>query len=146
MRTRPSRNGSSIAFIAEHDGKRVLFGADAHADVLLASLKRGPLAQDDTLGLDVFKVAHHGSKRNVSRELVEALPAKRYLISTSGAIFGHPNPEAIARIAVFGPKKKALELQLPDRVQRGMGRRWPGARLGAHDRYGNEKEGLLVRL
>ncbi|MEJ7562684.1 MAG: MBL fold metallo-hydrolase, partial [Ilumatobacteraceae bacterium] len=31
-------NGSSIAFVFEHEGVRILFGADAHSDALLASL------------------------------------------------------------------------------------------------------------
>jgi beta-lactamase superfamily II metal-dependent hydrolase len=143
-KTKP--NGSSIAFIAEHDGKRVLFGADAHADVLLATLRRGPLAQQDTLGLDVFKIAHHGSRKNLSRELVAALPAKRYLVSTSGAIFGHPNPEAIARIAVFGPAKKALDFN----YRTEFNEEWDaaGRKLdwGLTTRYGNGDDGLVVRL
>ncbi len=102
-------NGSSIAFLAEYDGKRALFGADAHADVLLASLARAPLAAESPLALDVFKLAHHGSRRNTSRALVEALPARRYLVSTSGAQFRHPDAEAIARIAVYGPARKTLD-------------------------------------
>jgi hypothetical protein len=139
-------NGSSIAFIAEHDGKRVVFGADAHADVLLASLKRGPLAHADALALDVFKIAHHGSKKNISRELIEALPAKRYLVSTSGAIFGHPNPEAIARIAVFGPENKALDFNYRTEFNKEWDSKSRKLDWGLTTRYGDEEKGLLVRL
>lgn len=102
-------NGSSIAFLAEFDGKRALFAADAHADVLLASLARAPLATESPLALDVLKLSHHGSRRNTSRALVEALPARRYLVSTSGAQFRHPDAEAIARVAVYGPARKTLD-------------------------------------
>jgi beta-lactamase superfamily II metal-dependent hydrolase len=93
-------NGSSIAFLAEYDGKKVLFGADAHAPVLLRSLPRLP--GNGPLKLDAFKVSHHGSTHNVNRELLQALRCKNYLISTNGKKFKHPSTEAIARIISFG--------------------------------------------
>jgi hypothetical protein len=138
-------NGSSIAFIAEHDGKRVLFAADAHADVLLASLRRGPLAREDRCALDAFKLSHHGSRKNTSRALVEALPARQYLVSTSGSQFGHPNPEAIARIAVYGPQRKALAFNYRTEFNEA----WDGATRkldwGLTTRFGDAERGLVVR-
>ena len=90
-------NGSSIAFVAEYEGKRVLFGADAHPSVLLESLKRAPL-NTKTLALNAFKLPHHASKNNVSKEMIDAFPAEHYLVSTNGQQFKHPDAEAIARI------------------------------------------------
>ncbi len=95
-------NGSSIAFLLEYDGRRVLFGADAHAPVLLQSLARLPGAKP--LKLDAFKVSHHGSRKNLNRELVEALRCPNYLISSNGKKFSHPSQEAIARIIAYGRK------------------------------------------
>ena len=92
-------NGSSISFLAEHDGKSVLFAADAHAPQLAASLRR--LMTDrgiDALTLDAFKMAHHGSARNNSFDLLELLDCPRYLISTNGSRHHHPDPEALARV------------------------------------------------
>lgn len=92
-------NGSSIAFIAEYGGKRVLFGADAHAEVLVSSLER--LLKErklDILDLDIFKLPHHGSSANLSPRLLDLVNPKQVLVSTSGAIFEHPDAEAIARI------------------------------------------------
>jgi beta-lactamase superfamily II metal-dependent hydrolase len=99
-------NGSSIGFLAEYDGKRVLFAADCHVDRLIDSVDR--LEPDPTkkLQLDAFKVAHHGSEYNVSDELLKRLDCTRYLVSTSGAYFQHPTRSAIARILKFGGKKK----------------------------------------
>jgi beta-lactamase superfamily II metal-dependent hydrolase len=88
-------NGSSIAFVAEYDGKSVLFGADAYPSVLLAALARRRRTQ---WPLDALKLPHHGSRANVSSELIEAFPATHYLVSTSGARFRHPNDEALARV------------------------------------------------
>lgn len=99
----PSKaNGSSIAFLLEYGKRRVLFGADAYAAVLLDSLARLPGAKP--VKLDAFKIAHHGSRKNVSKELLHAVKCKNYLISTNGKKFSHPSKEAIARIIAYGRK------------------------------------------
>ncbi len=106
-------NGSSIAFIAEYEGKRVLFGADAHPSVLMESLQRAPL-KADALPLSAFKLPHHASKNNVSRELIAAFPAKHYLVSTNGQQFNHPDEEAIARILTLDKKTaKTIHFNCP---------------------------------
>jgi beta-lactamase superfamily II metal-dependent hydrolase len=92
-------NGSSIAFLAEYDGVRVLFGADAHPSVLLESAARAPF--DGTpVPLHAFKLPHHGSRNNVSIEMLEMFPADHYLVSTDGSRHDHPDREAIARVVV----------------------------------------------
>lgn len=105
-------NGSSIALIAEYAGKRVLLGADAHPDALvtsLAALIGSGVGTGKTVPLDLVKLPHHASRANVTRELVELLDCPRFAISTSGAVFGHPDPEAIARVLKFGqPGAKTL--------------------------------------
>ena len=139
-------NGSSIAFLAEHAGKRALFAADAHADVVLAGLRRGPLSSSTSLGLDAYKVSHHGSRRNSDRSIIEALPSKRYLISTNGAQFGHPDSETIARIAVYGPEKKILAFNYKTPFNdewESITRRDP---WGLTAEYGQDSEGLRVCL
>ncbi len=101
-------NGSSIALIAEFGGRRVLLGADAHPDVVVASLTVLAGA-GKAVPLDLVKLPHHASRANVTRELVELLDCRRFAISTSGAVFGHPDPEAIARVLKFGqPGAKTL--------------------------------------
>ncbi|MEU3986400.1 MBL fold metallo-hydrolase [Streptomyces sp. NPDC026672] len=76
-------NGSSIAFCAEDTtGARVLFGADAHAETLARSLRT--LGAGRPYRVDLCKVPHHGSARNVSPELLDALDCHDWLISTHG--------------------------------------------------------------
>lgn len=94
-------NGSSIAFLAEYAGRRALLGADAHPDLMEASLTRLAGASGK-VAVDLVKLPHHGSRANVTSELVEKLDCRRFAISTSGAVFGHPDPEAIARILKYG--------------------------------------------
>lgn len=88
-------NGSSIAFVFEFEGKRALFGADAHPGVVLDSLRRMSAAP---VTLDAVKLCHHGSRNNTSADLLGQLACERFLISSSGERFGHPDPETIARI------------------------------------------------
>jgi hypothetical protein len=96
-------NGSSIALLVEvgegSDRKSCLFLADAHPDVVSASLKRLLKARRiDRLQVDAVKVAHHGSKGNTTDELMSLIESPRYLISTNGAQFDHPDDEAMRRI------------------------------------------------
>ncbi|MEQ1569359.1 MAG: MBL fold metallo-hydrolase [Myxococcota bacterium] len=93
-------NGSSIGLIAEYNNKRILLAADAHADVLAGSLAR--FGAGKRVKLAAWKVAHHGSAANTSRELLELVECPVYLISTSGAYFKHPNRATIARIIKYG--------------------------------------------
>jgi len=99
-------NGSSIAFIAEFEGKSALFAADAHAGKLVAALER--LAGSERISLDLFKVSHHGSKHTTSRELIEKVDCPIYLFSTNGSIFKHPHAEAVSRILVAEEKTPTL--------------------------------------
>lgn len=96
-------NGSSIAFLAEHHGRRALFTGDAHPDLLLRSLRPLAEAEGGRLRIDLLKVSHHGSAGNTTAEVLALLDCRRFLLSTSGARHGHPDPEAVARILVSAP-------------------------------------------
>lgn len=92
-------NGSSIAFLADFGGMSALFLGDAHADAVASSIERLLIHRGEArLRVDAVKVAHHGSKANVSDELLALIESPNWLISTSGAQFEHPDEEAIKRI------------------------------------------------
>jgi hypothetical protein len=106
-------NGSSIGILAEYrEGGRTysaLLAADCHAPVLESSLDRLLAARDqERLKLDAFKLAHHGSRHNLTNGLLERLSCRRYLISTSGKRFSHPDHEALARVVVKGGPEPTL--------------------------------------
>lgn len=103
-------NGSSIALIAAWEDKRVLLAADAHPDQMTDVLKSLTAGDRQRYRIDLFKVAHHGSINNTTRELVELLDCARFLISTSGTRHGHPDPEAVAKLIHYSPSgsKKTL--------------------------------------
>jgi beta-lactamase superfamily II metal-dependent hydrolase len=98
-------NGASIAFIAEVGGKRVLFAADAHPDILVASLQALGASEANPYRLDCLKVSHHGSKANTSPQLLKIIDCTRFAFSTDGSRHGHPDPETIARILKNDPDR-----------------------------------------
>ncbi|GAA2216425.1 hypothetical protein GCM10009850_118940 [Nonomuraea monospora] len=121
-------NGSSIAFIAEHeDGGRILFAADSPAEALLNGLRR--LGEGTPVALDVCKVPHHGSARNVSTDLVSHLACDHWLFSTSGARHAHPDRRAIARI-VAGRPRSTLVFNYSSRTTSPYGDDAESARFG----------------
>jgi beta-lactamase superfamily II metal-dependent hydrolase len=97
-------NGSSIAVLAEYGGASALLAADAHAPVLVQSIRKllAERGGADRLKIDAFKVSHHASQNNVSTELMSLLDCPRFLISTNGSHFYHPDREAVARLIKHG--------------------------------------------
>lgn len=95
-------NGSSIALVAEYAKRRVLLAADAHPDVLSASL--AALAGNAPYPIDLVKLPHHGSRANVTEAVLAKLDCRRFAVSTNGTVFGHPDPEAISRVLTFAGK------------------------------------------
>lgn len=99
-------NGSSIAMLAEFEGHRVLLTGDAHPGVLTAAIRR--IVGRGRLAVDACKLPHHGSKSNVSRQLVQALDCRKWLFSSNGAYFRHPDRQAVARVIKWGGPRTEL--------------------------------------
>jgi hypothetical protein len=97
---RTPANGSSISFLLEHGGASLLLLGDAHAGTIASSLA-ALLAKRSVprLRVDAVKLPHHGSMANVSAEWLKLIDSERWLISTSGAVFGHPDIETAELIA-----------------------------------------------
>ncbi|MGV1045125.1 ComEC/Rec2 family competence protein [Limnohabitans sp.] len=136
-------NGSSIAFVLEYEGKRVLLGADAFPSRLIASL--GELYGDMQHRFDLVKVPHHGSEKNVSKDFVEALKCPRYLFSSNGARYKHPSRAAVARVIAFGNKPKLLFNYRTE-----FNEMWASEMLmqlhGYAPFYGDKDQGIEIRL
>jgi len=102
-------NASSITLLLERDGSSVLLTGDATPEPLGNALD-AVLAQRGaaTLHVDVYKLPHHGSARNVTRDTVERATAETYLVSTDGSFFRHPDQAAIARVLEYGTRGSTL--------------------------------------
>lgn len=138
-------NGSSIAFLAEHDGVRGLFSGDAFPDVLAASLRRLFKKPSARIKLNLFKVPHHGSRANVSAQLIGMVQSRRYLFSSNGDIFEHPDKEAVARVICHDKTSPRLCFN----YKTDFNKMWDG--LSTEHKYEVEyplkgREGLLVKF
>ncbi len=92
-------NLSSIVVLVEVEGKRMLLTGDARGDHVLDGLERaGKLNAEGRIHVDLFKVPHHGSSRNVTQNLFERVTADHYVISANGE-HGNPDPEIFEWIA-----------------------------------------------
>jgi hypothetical protein len=84
-------NLSSIIVLAEADGKRMLLTGDGlGANILEGLVEAGLLESDGTLHVDLLKMPHHGSKRNVTEGFLQAVTADHYVISANGK---YDNPD-----------------------------------------------------
>jgi len=137
-------NGSSIAFLAEYDDgekvKRCLFTGDAHVKILQNSIQRfiagkqGEGIEESKLVLDAFKVSHHGSKKNISKELIESVVCPKYLFSTNGQQFKHPDQESVARVINFA-KSDADEIELFFNYKSDLNKMWDDSGLQSKHNY-----------
>ncbi len=91
MADRSVPNLSSIMFMIEGEGKRMLFTGDGRGDHLLDGLETaGFLDANGNCHVDLLKVPHHGSDRNVTLGFFRQVTADRYVISADGK---HGNPD-----------------------------------------------------
>jgi beta-lactamase superfamily II metal-dependent hydrolase len=142
-RTKP--NGTSIAFVIEHGGRRALFAADAHpGDVADALRALQPAA--NRVYFDAIKAAHHGSARNNTSKLVDLLESPLWLVSTSGANHQHPDPEAIARIVLAPPGDKTIAFNYRTRFNAEWGDPALMHAYGYQVRYPEEGKPLVVDI
>lgn len=140
-------NGSSIAFLAEFSGKSCLFLADAHVDVVCTSLRQLGYSEDDPLRVDAVKMSHHGSKKNLNKELFDLVDAEHFLVSTNGNIHGHPDQAAIDAVIAGARRKPTVWFNY--RAKSTIGWEEDAAKPGAkyQVRYPeNGAEGILISL
>lgn len=89
---RSAANLSSLVILVEAKGKRLLLTGDARGDKVLKGLRlKGLLKSNaDSLHVDVLKMPHHGSNRNIKPDFFKAVTADHYVFSGNGE---HGNPE-----------------------------------------------------
>lgn len=96
-------NATSIAVLAEFADRAVILGADGGADRIRDSIMPLAAAAGGRLPLAAFKLPHHGSKYNLSPELLALVDCRRFLFSSNGSYFHHPDKETVARILATVP-------------------------------------------
>ncbi len=93
------QNLSSIVCLITCDEQKMLFCGDSVPSQILSSeLEVTPVA--------LFKVPHHGSKYNISKELLEKFPSSKYLIP--GNRSSYPNYYTVALIEEYAKNSEVL--------------------------------------
>lgn len=127
------------------DGLALVLTGDAQGGTLVAGLRRLVRQRGvDRIRLDALKLPHHGSQYNLSPDVLELVDCERYLFSTNGDIFGHPDPVAVSRIVVAGD-----DLTLEFNYRTASTERWDSSRMRRRFRYRTvypeyETAGLVV--
>lgn len=105
-------NLSSIVCLAEYGKKKILLTGDARSDDVLAGLKlNGLLDSKGRMHVDVLKMPHHGSERNLTKNFLQQVTADHYVISASGR-FKNPDRSVIQALGDIHKNGKSGILHL----------------------------------
>lgn len=88
-------NMESIAFVLVSGSKRILFLGDSNIEVCRKNLEQ--IYGDAPVKMNLIKLSHHGSKRNISMRFLKQYYSDSYLIS-AGETKLRPSMETIAMI------------------------------------------------
>jgi hypothetical protein len=138
-------NGTSISLLLEYAGRKIILSGDAFPDDLLDGIKAA--SPDHRLRVDAFKLPHHGSRNNVMRPLVEAVECDRWLFSTDGTRFRHPDAVAVARIIAYSPvRDPLLAFNVPSAFNGWWNNEDWKNKFRYKTLYGTKEDGLLIAL
>jgi hypothetical protein len=98
-------NLSSIVALVEAGPSRILLTGDARGDKILAGLDQAGLLgrSADTLKVDILKLPHHGSSRNVDPVFFRRIHADHYVASGDGT-YGNPDRDTLDWIRQSRPE------------------------------------------
>ena len=106
-------NDSSMVLLLECQGHTMLFTGDVserqETEILTAFQRLVPQKKE---GIDVLKIAHHGSRSSTSMEFIKALSPKTAVISAGrNNRYGHPHRELLERLEKAGVTIYRSDLQ-----------------------------------
>jgi len=137
-------NGASIALLLSYEGKKVLMGGDAFPSVISRSIES--LSPYAPLAVDVLKIPHHGSQKNVNRELVEKVPSAQFVFYSNGATHGHPDPEGVARVVKYAGRDAKIVFNYHNRTTEVWEQASIRGRHGFSLGYGDGESPYVIKL
>lgn len=105
-------NLSSIVALIEDGNRKILLTGDAQGPLIVQGLRAAGLLDNGPLHVDVLKLPHHGSERNITTDLLEAVTADHYVASGDGN-FGNPDKGTLTLLAEMAPRRFTLHLTYP---------------------------------
>ena len=106
-------NKASIAFLLTAEDKRVLLLGDADSDIVADGIEQ-LVGKGNILDVDLVKLAHHGSKHNISNRLLSLIRCNQYAITTCGGAVNwcHPDRKALALILRSPNRDNSIPINL----------------------------------
>ncbi|MEA2562913.1 MAG: hypothetical protein QOH06_4417 [Acidobacteriota bacterium] len=95
-------NLSSIVVLVEADGKRILLTGDGRGDHTIQGLEKAGLLKNGKIKVDVLKMPHHGSIRNIDASYFETIQADHYVMSADGK-FDNPDLATLKMLSKMRP-------------------------------------------
>jgi hypothetical protein len=104
--------------LAEADGKTILLSGDGLGEDLIHGLEQAAMLKPGgTFHVDIFKLPHHGSARNISPELFRRVTADQYVISANGK---DGNPDLLTLqwlVEAAREQRRAVEIAITNWTQ-----------------------------
>ncbi len=109
-------NLASIVVHVEQNGKTMLLTGDARGDKILLGLVDAGMLTNGKIKVDILKVPHHGSDRNVSTDFFRKVEAKHYIFSADGE---NDNPDtATLEMLTSARTNRSYTMWFTHRLQR----------------------------
>ena len=106
-------NLASLIVLATDGTRRILLTGDGRGDYILEGIENAGLMEDGKFPVDVLKVPHHGSIRDLDTDFFERIPAKDYVISANGRFSNPDIPTLEMIVAVRGNEGYNIHLTYP---------------------------------
>lgn len=93
-------NAQSAIIVCHIHGKDVLLPGDAVPSKLSAALdfyRKNKIAR-----FDLVKLPHHGSYKNITKDILSKIECSDYVVTTDGSQFYHPNKKMMLKIIKWG--------------------------------------------
>src|SRR5262249_55267727 len=91
-------NLSSISMLVEIRDRRILLTGDARGDDVVDGWKAAGRDPNKPFPINILKMPHHGSDRNLTEGFLKLFPADHYVISADGK-YGNPNLKTLTEMA-----------------------------------------------
>ncbi len=91
-------NLSSISMLVEIRDRKILLTGDARGDDVVDGWKAGGRDPNNPFPIDILKMPHHGSDRNLTEKFLKLFPADHYVISADGK-YGNPDLKTLTGMA-----------------------------------------------
>lgn len=93
-------NASSIVLLLTDGEHNYLFPGDSTPQVLLDALS--DYSETNPLRLDLLKLPHHGSYKNITHEILKKIICSDYVVLTNGKVHFHPNKKMMLKVLNWG--------------------------------------------